>query len=560
MNHEIARASGRKQANLRVESLPFTAIPHQSRLFLDYLSDPVSLRKYYPNAVPSVDELKGFAPDLLAKYKADRGVLCDALAEINDNVGASDATFENIEWLRKPDTVAVVTGQQAGLFTGPLYTIYKALSAIKTAQLLRAAGTPAVPVFWVASEDHDLDEVSEAFFISGAGELLRTEYRPKQYVEGAPVGEIEIDDSITAAIDQLMTDLPGGASSAEVRSMLKDSWSAGSSFATAFAKNLATILKDFGMIFVDPLDAKLKELASPIYAAAIDNADEIVSRIRDRSAELQAAGFHAQVLVEENYFPFFRHTEDGRRVALRKTGDGVYRSKDEDGEFTLADLAATARHEPQRFSPGVMLRPVVQDYLLPTVCYIGGAAEIAYFAQNSESYRALGRPVTPIFHRQSLTIVEAKHCRTFEKCELQFNDLFAGMDAVLQRVVESVVSPETAQLFADVEEKIKAQLDRLDDPLSQLDPTLAANLATRRRKIIYHVAALKKKAYRAQLRRAETVKRQIHSLFSSLLPNGELQERVINVHSFEVKYGPAFIDWLYDAVDLDDRGHRVVYI
>ena len=558
MKQKIARETGRENAKLRVESLPFSEIPHQSRLFLEYLSDPVSLKKYYPNAVASYRDVSAFAGQVLASYSTDREQLCDALAEINREAGASDKTFTNIELLRRPDTVAVVTGQQAGLFTGPLYTIYKALSAIKMVEHLNALGTPAVPVFWVASEDHDFDEVSRTFFVGSEGELVETDYRPADYFENVPVGQVEIDASITDAIDDLFARLSQTDASSGVRAYIEKAWAAGASFSTAFARNLTALLSDFGLIFVDPLDDRLKKLSSPVYVEVVEKAGEIVSGIRQRSAELEREGYHAQVLVEKDYFPLFWHTDDGRRVAIRKLGDDRYGSKDDGGEFTLSQLSDIARDEPQRFSPGVMLRPVVQDYLLPTICYVGGAAEIAYFAQNSEAYRILGRPVTPIVHRQSVTVLESKQARALEKFGLKFTDLFSGVDAILEAVVEKSVSPQTAQLFAEVEEKINSELNRLDQALSDLDPTLAANLATRRRKIIYHIAALKKKAYRAQLRRAENVDRQIRSAFNALLPNGQLQERVLNVHSFLNKYGPNFIDWLYDAVDLDDRGHRVI--
>lgn len=556
MNHDAPRAPAREQAKLRIESLPFAKVPNQSRLFLDYVSDPTSLRKYYPNAVASPREVAGFASQVRASHLVDRDTLCDALAEFNEAIGAGEATQSSIERLRNADTVTVVTGQQAGLFTGPLYTIYKALSAVKLAQQLSAAGTLAVPVFWVASEDHDLDEVARTFFIGTDGDVVESRYKPESFVESSPVGDVMIDASIGETLDNLDAVLNSPA----IRDELSKAWSPGISYAHAFARNLALLLGKLGLIVIDPLQDKVKRLSSPIYREAVAHSAQIVTAIRDRSSELVRDGYEAQVLVEEDYFPLFWHADDGRRVALRKVGDDIYRAKGVDKEFTLPELVALSEKEPHRLSPGVMLRPVVQDYLLPTVCYFGGAAEIAYFAQNSEAYRVLGRPATPIMHRQSFTVVEAKHARTFEKLGIGFEDMFDGIEPLMQKTVERVVSPETAVLFAEVEAKINAELDRLDQELSQLDPTLADNLATRRRKIVYHIAALKKKAYRAQMRKAETVDRRIRSAFDALLPNGQLQERVLNVHSFLSKYGPGFFDRMYDAVDLDDNQHRIVYI
>lgn len=546
MNHETARVRSGPQT----ESLPFSRLPHQTKLFLDYLADPLSLKTYYPNAVASPMDVREFVPQVLENYATDRDALCDALAETCRASGSGERTFANIELLRRRETVAVVTGQQAGLFTGPLYTIYKALSAVKMAERLNSAGTPAVPVFWIASEDHDLDEVAKTCFNLGGG-LTDIEYKPRQFVAGAPVGDVMIDDSIASVIESL--DGPD-------RDAIAASWSPGNSFASAFARDIASLLASFGLIIIDPMSPGVKRLAAPFYGRAIENSDEIVAAIRKRSSQLVADGYHAQVLVDEDYFPLFWHTDDGRRSALRKTSDSTYRSKEDSREFTLDELAALARSEPARLSPGVMLRPAVQDDLLPTACYFGGSAEIAYFAQNAEAYRVLARPVTPVFHRQSFTIVEQKQRRLLGKLGMGVQDIFDGLDPVLTRALERTVSPETAKLFADVEEKVNTELNRLDQALSELDPTLAANLATRRRKIVYHIGALRKKAYAAKLRKEQTVESQVRATFDALLPKGVLQERVLNVHSYVMKYGASIIDQVYAAIDLDDPGHRIVQI
>jgi bacillithiol biosynthesis cysteine-adding enzyme BshC len=302
----------------------------------------------------------------------------------------------------------------------------------------------------------------------------------------------------------------------------------------------------------------IKSLASPIYVDAIEKSAEVVSHIRKKGSELKTDGYHVQVLVEEDYFPLFRIDDEGRRVALRKVVDGVYRSREENKEFSIVELASIARDEPARFSPGVMLRPVVQDYLLPTVCYFGGAAEIAYFAQNSAAYRVLDRPVTPIMHRQSLTVVEAKHRRALDKFGLGFTDLFDGSDRIVERVGAKQLSPGISADLDSVEESIGGALDRLDQDLSQIDRTLSDSLAKRRKKIMHHIAALQKSAARAQARKDATIERQIKAALDTLLPNGELQERILNVHSFINKYGEYFIDMLYDAVDLNDQAHRII--
>ena len=188
---------------IRTESLPFSDIPGQSKLFAQYQSDPLSLRRYYPNAVESHTQIADRIPDVLANYKADRTILCDALAETNRKFGATPETLANIELLRDAETVAVVTGQQAGLFSGPLYTIYKALSAIRMVECLRGRGIKAVPVFWVATEDHDFEEVSKTSFIDKKGNVIDVSNEPKRCYSNLPVGYVKLDDSIDETIEEL---------------------------------------------------------------------------------------------------------------------------------------------------------------------------------------------------------------------------------------------------------------------------------------------------------------------------------------------------------------------
>lgn len=560
MKQESARSIKSAQKGTQVESLPFAALAHQSQLFLEYTSDSASVKKYYPNLTAPPSDVGDFASEVLANYKTERAQLCNALVEINQQIDAGSMTFDNIELLRDADTVAVVTGQQAGLFTGPLYTIYKALSAIKLAEELNARGTKAVPVFWVATEDHDFDEVAEVYVSDKTGEIVQSHYNPVNLVDGLSVGEIKIDPAIANIIHDLLSHMPATEFSSRVRDLLETSYSNGTGFGIAFEKTIASLFADYGLIVIDPLREKIKQLAAPIYQQAVRNADEIVSAIRGIDKTLDADGFHSQVLVEDDYFPLFWHDDAGKRTPLKKVGDGVYREKGGKREFTTSVLESLAIDEPQRFSPGVMLRPVVQDWLLPTVCYVGGSAEVAYFAQNSAAYKILDRPVTPIFHRQSFTIVESRHRRVLEKFGWDLKSLFDGKEKATMTAAEKVLSPDIAKLFADVEENINTELDRLDKQLSSSNSTVATNLVTRRRKIIYHIVTLRKKALMSEVNKDETMRRQIDDLFNSLLPKGGLQERTLNIFGYLNKHGLGFIDLLYNSVDLNDRGHRIIYL
>lgn len=560
MKQEIVCPCPSGDVVLQTASLPFSEVPHQSRLFTEYQQNAPVLKKYYPSAVASHTQLAARIPEVLANYKTDRNQLCDALEEMNRASGASEKTLENIRLLREETCVAIVTGQQAGLFSGPLYTIYKALSAIKLTECLRGRGHKAVPVFWIATEDHDFEEVSKAYVLGQKEKVAEVKNEPKRCYQNLPVGYLKLNDSIRQTVEELFRDLPPTEFSAEIKQLLDETWPPEAYYGDAFARLLTALFGKYGLIILCPLSKQLKELAAPIYVEAINKSPEIVAALRSRSQELESEGYHAQVLIGEDYFPLFWQARDRTRNALKKSPDGTFTTKDHAREFTLRELAEIAAKQPQRFSPSVVLRSVVQDYLLPTICYFGGAAEIAYFAQSGEVYRILNRPVTPILHRQSFTVIEAKHARTLERYDLELKDLFAGLENILPKIVEQYLNPNTSEVFAEAEERIDVELGRLSENLAELDPTLAANLATRRRKILYHIGALRKKFHRAQIRKDETIHRRIESAFEALQPRGALQERTLNVSSFLNQYGLYFVDWIYEAIDLDDKGHRVIYL
>jgi bacillithiol biosynthesis cysteine-adding enzyme BshC len=560
VTQEIACPAPSGDKNLRIETIPFGELPGQQKLFTEYQSDPLKLRKYYPSAVGSHTEIAARIDEVLRGHNADRTIVCNALEETNKRLAAPAETLANIELLRQERTVAVVTGQQAGLFTGPAYTIYKALSAIREAECLRGRGHSAVPVFWVAGEDHDFDEVSTAAVLDREGKAGEVAVRPDAAIESLPVGRVMPGDTINKTIDELFDALTPTEFTSDVRKMIEAAWRPDATFGDAFGAMLLSLLGRYGLIVLDPLDARLKSQAAPIYSEAIRRSDEIVEALIARSGDIEADGFAPQVLIEKDYFPLFWHDDQKMRIALRRTSKGKIRTKDGSREFSTSELAEIAVREPERFSPSVVLRSVVQDHLLPTVCYFGGGAEVAYFAQSGEVYRLLGRPLTPIIHRQSFTVVEARHARTMERYGLSFKDVMGGIEPILPLIVDGYLNKGTAALIADVEERINTELNRLDQNLSEFDPTLAANLATRRRKILYHIGAIREKFRRSEISRDETVRRQIDNMLAALATGGQLQERGLNITYFLNRYGSNFIDWVYDSIDLDDKGHRIIYL
>lgn len=546
-------------AGLRVERLPFERIPHQSRLFLEYLEDPTTLRRFYPEAVRFHYELDSRRSRVLDAYTTDRDALCDALEEANTRWGARRETLDNIKRLRSKDAVAVVTGQQVGLFTGPLYTLYKALSAVKLAACLSARGTEAVPVFWMATEDHDWEEVRGAQVIACDGRLAGANLPLELHREGEQVGGVTLDKSVEEATKRLFELLPSSEFLPDLERLVREAYAPGRTLGEAFARTLASLTNMYGLVLLDPTDAALKRLAAPLYSEAARRGAEIAAATDARSRELVAAGYHAQVHTSPEAFPLFL-IADGARRALTRDAEGRYRAKGTGYALTSDELAALALAEPERLSPNVTLRAVVQDYLLPTIAYFGGAAEVAYFAQTSESYRVLGRPATPILHRASLTVVERRAGRTLERYGLKLEDFFAGLDHVIARVVEEHLGADVAGALDKTDATIGRALDELGESLRGFDPTLADALTGGRKKIEYQLEGLRARFHRAQMQRDRAVLRQLERAATSLYPEKALQERHLNVTSLVARHGRHVVEWIYDSIDLSTNDHQIVYL
>lgn len=499
-------------------------------------------------------------PDVLAAHRVDRNRVADALTAMNQRWGAPAETLNNINLLRDEDCVAVVSGQQAGLFTGPLFTIYKALSAVKLAGCLRQRDTKAVPVFWIAAEDHDFIEVAKAELIGRDCQLKQVDVSTALHREGQPVGRVVLDDSITAVVDQLFELLPNSEFADDMKALVHSAWQPGRGYVESFATMMTLLLGRYGLIFLDPLDPEMKQLAAPLYAQAVRQAPQIATAIEERSRELESAGYHAQVLATASSFPLFLHDEQGARRALTRAENGKYQTKDNEAQYTLDELAELALNEPQRFSPNVTLRAVVQDYLLPTIAYHGGAAEIAYFAQTAEVYRVLERPATPILPRSSLTMIERHTGRVLERYGLTLVDFFDGLEPVTKRVVEEHLGAETARNFAGAEERINSELSSLKQDLQSIDPTLADALETGRKKINYQLEGLRSRFIRAQMTRDEAAHRQLQRASDQLCPNKNLQERHINITSLLARHGTYVIEWIFNAINLGSNDHQIVYL
>jgi len=540
------------------QTIKFSEIPRTSKLYKDFLYDFSRVSQFYQSEGLDIASLIPRAAKVTAQTFS-RDAVADVLKEQNTQAGAGEATFANIERLRQSDSVVIITGQQAGLFTGPLYTIFKALTAIKLAEHLRAEGVNAVPMFWIAAEDHDFQEVNHTRLVNREGQLVTITYTACSPKEGKPVGHVRLAEGISENIDQLLASLPESEFVPRLAEDLRDSYRAGAGFADAFAKMMMKLFGQYGVVLINPLDDRFKHVSGEIYSRAMSNLPEFANRLVAASAQLETAGYHSQVYTSQEAVPLFM-LDEGRRTAMVRREDGRFYLKGGEKSFAADEMLSTVLRCPNCFSPNVTLRPIVQDFLLPTLAYIGGPAEIAYFAQLRPNYSLLNRVEPVVLPRATFTLVEKRHAKTMSKYGIEFKDLFDGPESVLKKVVERSLDNDTTRVFDETEKLIDEQLEKLRASLVAVDPTLGEAVKGGRDKVFYQLNNLRTRFVHNRSKRDETTGQQIERLFAVLYPNKNLQEREINVAYFLARYGYELIDRLYGEVEVGNNDHKLVYL
>jgi bacillithiol biosynthesis cysteine-adding enzyme BshC len=509
---------------------------------------------------PTLDAITQTAKSLDFPAERRREVV-SVLRDINAGLGSGEATQRNLERL-KNGAVAVVSGQQVGLFGGPAYAFYKALSAIRIAEELSEAGIAAVPVFWMATEDHDLDEVRHVSWFK-AGKLTRFELAADG-TPGRPVGRVKLGAAIeesTKNASELLT----GPGSADVARFLQESYRAEETYGSAFGKLFARVFAEQGLILLDPLDARLHRIAAPVYRKALEDRDTLSDNLLARGKELEAAGFDPQVKVTANGTLLF-HFQDGLRQPIvagngvgNQAGGGAFRSGA--ASWTRDAALRLVEAEPEAFSPNALLRPVVQDYLLPTVAFSAGPAEISYLAQSEVVYRHILGRMPVLLPRAAFTLLDAKADKLLQRYQLCIENIWTGPQE-LRRQMEAVSLPK--QLAADFDQKkalIESTLAQLGEDVRKLDATLAGAVATAKEKMTFQLEKLREKTGRALDERAGLIAEHVEFLENLVYPNKVLQSRELCFLPFLAQWG---FDGLKELKNLAGsanlKEHRIVRI
>jgi len=523
---------------MKAGCLRYTSLPGTSKLYSDFLYHFDRVRPFYQRHYLDRAGYPEVAREI--NYPAEmRHSMVAALRKFNGD-------SPNLHLLAQPGTVAVVTGQQVGLFSGPSYTIHKALTAARMAAELNALGIPAVPIFWLATEDHDFAEVNHVWSCDPTHQPIRYE------VEGGngkprPVGGIAPAHYPTAQLRESLEKFPYGG---EVASAVEECYQPGRSMGQAFAHLLRRLLPHAGLILMDPMQPEIRALAAPFLREAVYAAPDLTQGLADRNRTLADSGYHAQVHVEDKTSLFFL-LENCERQTLRRDG-GNYVAAGR--KFTASDL----QHRATDLSPNALLRPVMQDYLLPTFAYVGGPAELAYLAQSEVVYRKLLGRFPLVMPRSGFTLLDARGAKLMERYALHLPDFFDGGPALRERISRKLVPPELNQRFVSARAEMTAAMAGLDSELLALDRTLEAAFQKSRAKIFYQLGKIESKAAHEALRRDSRAAADAAYLEGLLYPHKHLQERFYTILPFLAQHGMDLVDRLANHVCLDCPDHIVV--
>jgi bacillithiol synthase len=457
--------------------------------------------------------------------------------------------------LADAQTVAIVTGQQAGLFGGPIFTLLKALTALKlAAHASREHQVPAVAIFWIDSEDHDWDEVRSCNVFDDAMNPRAVVLPSSLGGEHTPVAHVRLDDSIHAALNELERLLPQTDFKAGLLDELRGIYQPGAGMSHAFATWLEHVLGGRGLIVYDAADAAAKPLVANLFTRELSMPGETARRAALAGSDLVARGYHSQVQAQDALALF--HLDGGRRAIRQQDGQFVVG----EDRFTPSALVEEATDHPNSFSPNVLLRPVVQDSLFPTICYVAGPNELAYLGQLRGVYEHFGVPMPLMYPRASATLLDSAAVRFLTKYNVPFEALQPRDESALNTLLASQIPAVVDESLTEAARAIEAQMNRVIEAMPVLDPTLEGAAKSTLGRMQHDLHTLRGKAIQAAKRRDDTLRRQYIRTRALAFPHGHPQERYIGFISFLNQYGPALVERLEEQIPLDLGNHWIVVV
>jgi bacillithiol biosynthesis cysteine-adding enzyme BshC len=537
----------------------FSDIPGHQNLFLDYLYEFENVSDFYTYDFRNRENYLKIFKNITENRRNLSPDISSVISEQYSNLAPTELTEKNIKKLSDKKTLAIVTGQQLGILGGPLYTFYKIITAIKLSRFLseRYDDYNFVPVFWLEGDDHDFNEVRSIKIIDEKNSLSTIGYKEQVEEDDSKqsVGFIKFDSSITDFFNNLSNGLKETEFKASLIEGLKDFYNEGKTFKEAFRDLVFRYFDKYGLIIFDPQEIEAKRLLKPIFKKEITDFRLHTEKLVHLSATLEEL-YHAQVKVKP--VNLFLMVDEGRHSI--EPVENEYRLRRKRKSFTQEQILELLENEPEKFSPNVLLRPICQDYLLPTAFYIGGPSEISYFAQIKPLYEFYDIVPPIIYPRSSATILENPIANILEKHTVDINDIFIDVENVKKKIINSVEESSIDEMFDGLTKHVETAFDELKEKLIDLDKTIADSSNRYRDKIFGSINELKAKAEKAQQKKYEATLRQIDRAAVNLFPNSNLQERELNFVYFVNKYGEDFMKKIFDELQINKFEHQVIML
>lgn len=497
-----------------MQTLPFSQLPGLNALFLDYIEGAEKAKPFYPD--------RNQPRPLQIPHRAE---LCEILHKQNGRFGNAHSSAL-LEKLSRAETYCVITGQQIGLLTGPLYTIWKALTMLKYCEVYEQRGIPCVPIFWMATEDHNWHEVMNFSLLREDRSLVSFSLKDHLFLKKQPTGSIPVQHEEVRKI--LLRAFR------EIRAPEVQEFYAKGTLTDGFARTLLRVLQSFPLLLVDPSDPELKKLAGPFFQRFFERKDVLLQRLNEQNDRLRALNYPVQVQMEENALPLFRI---------------------QNGERSHFPAGIEAKNVPlEQISPSALLRPLFQDFLFPTLGYVGGPAEIAYFAQLRPWYEPMGMAQPWVLPRASLTLITPPTASFLSSRKLRPEDLFLKEDTVVDALINHSELAQLRQSLKDLRTKALEGLEPIKESAQKIDPGLRKMMETSERKIRYQLEKMNRKAFLSIKNRDQVLLEHIRKAKNVIYPDDKLQERAINVLSFALQL-PDLLTEVYRNISPELKAH-----
>lgn len=534
--------------------IPTNKLPNISSLAYDYFYEYDKVSEFFTGDFrdPTAYSLQ---TEKVRSRDLPREQLAAILKEQNLSYGCGAQTVGNIQNLIQDRACAVVTGQQVGLFSGPLYTIFKALTAIKLAESLNQTGLGCfVPVFWLASDDHDFEEINHVTLLDKENQIEDIKYKEHSANLKTPVSEIVLLAEISNCIQQLNDLTHDSEFKGEILSQLGAAYQPGRSFVEAFAQWMTRLFKSYGLIFIDAAHPDLKDLGKDVFYTEIAQNSPSTQSALETSQKLTQKNYHTQIQLHEGISNLFLVEDERDSIQFR---NNEYNIKGKPQTFNKDELLQLLEKQPHKFSPNVLLRPLYQDRLLPTVAYVGGLSEVAYFAQMKDVYESFNLPMPIIYPRKSLTLIEKNVDKTINTYNMNIQDIWLNADEKINELAKDKLPESLDRAFQATASHLDKDLTDIKREMLAFEPTLEKSADLTIGKIHHQMSLLEKKILKASKKHNVILTRRIHLAKNSLYPNQHLQERVFNITPFLIKYGLGLMDRLYKSIDIKHHDHQL---